>query len=672
MGYLVNWLVYIPLILGVFALVYLPGFFAGRALGASRHLALVVAPALTFAIVGTSGIVLGELGFAWGWLSFLIVTLLFVIVGAVVGRLHGMSTLNALWHDHQRALMPPRRRAHRTALAIAAIFLIVPILWLADPTVPSTQADPMFHYNGVNAVVMSGNASVTEAMGANYGVRVLPSTYPTVWHAILALLGNGHIMPATHGFAYVVLPVMWLISLDFFVRAALPRHPRAWVVAPIIGVLLPYMPNFLSVSRGFWPNAIAIAVIPVIYGLGVLVVRTLPVQRKRDAAIPTVLILGSALGMGLAHPGAVFATLWPVVPLAIVLVVIGLSRGIREKSAPWLTLAGISTLTIIVGSALLLHPRIQLFLARSHPRSWDTGERLATLGAELAGVPVVLIVVVTLAGIAALTGIGFAIVAAWRVPEARWVVVAWFAQWLIVFGSYVDGTIFSTIAGIWYHDPKRAMAIQTIFTTVIAALLIDHWMESRQRQASLIFVGTIGVALVAGIGLRFGSVYPDARPAIGPERIIDSREEISLLDDLDNLVPAGSVIVGDATTGLGYAPAYSRVNVVFPQVNYRSSDVNGLFLRENFHDIHVDPHVCDILTEYNIGYYYEDDSIVYQKRDRAETWPGLYGVDTSRGFTKLAVVDGGTLWRIDACGPMGEPDWWDLEARFRPVPQKSP
>ena len=361
--------------------------------------------------------------------------------------------------------------------------------------------------------------------------------------------------------------------------------------------------------------------------------------------------------------------MWPLVPVAAFVIVVGLVRGIRDKSKFWLRTAVGASAAAGGVSVLLLHPRVQLLLSRQHPRSWDTAERLATLSSELANMPLAIIIGAVVMGIAALALIGYGIVVAWRVREARWIVVAWFAQWLIVFGSYVDGTIFSSIAGIWYHDPKRAMAIQTIFTTAILALLIDRWIQARPRHATTILVGTVVATLAIGTILRAGTVYQDARPPIGPTEIIDSREEIALLKDLDDLIPEGSVIIGDATTGLGYAPSYSRVNVVYPQVNYRSLDVNGLFLRENFHDIHTDPYVCQILTEYGIGYYYEDDPLVYQKRDRSDTWPGLYDVDTSRGFTKIAETDGGTLWRIDACGPMEEPDWWDLDARFQTLPR---
>lgn len=678
MGNFVDWLGYLPLAAAILSVVVAPGYLIVRALGAARAIAVAVAPAITFAVVGIGGLVASAVGVRWGWLMFVTTTVLAFAVAALVGRMGGLAPINGVWQrtlaargeEHFRQQEGHLQRARWTSISIAAAFLIVPVLWLAAPNLPSTQADPMFHYNGVNIIAATGNASVFEAMGPNYGIGVSPATYPNIWHAILALFGAGQIMPATHAFAYIVIPLIWLASLDFFICAALPRHPHAWIAAPVVSVLLPYFPNFMSVSRGFWPNAIALTALPAIYGLGLLTIRTIPFRNMREALTTLALLLLAGIGMGLAHPGAVFAVLWPLIPLAVIAIPVGFWRGYRDGSKQWLTVAGLAALAVLTTAVLTRHPRLQLFLDRKHPRVWDTAERLATLRNELAGVPLALIIAAAVLGLAALAALVLAVIAAWRVPEARWIVIAWFAQWLVVFGAYVDGNVFSTVAGIWYHDPKRAMAVQTVFTTALVALLIGVWLRRSARPA-LVFGLTVAVSLGIGSVLRLGTVWADARPPIGPEHPIDSPAEIAVLESLDSLMPTGSVIVGDATTGLGYAPSYSRVNVVFPQVNHRTSDIDGGYLRENFRNIHTDPHVCSILKQHGIAYYYEDAPIVYQKKDRSNTWPGLYGVDTSRGFTQLATSDGGTLWRIDACGPLPEPNWWDISARFAATPKET-
>lgn len=675
MGYLADWLGYLPLAAAIAGAVVLPGYLVARGLGAARAVALALGPGVTFAVVGFAGIGTHAAGVRWGWLVFLTMTAIAAVLAGVAGRLGGLAPLNTAWqrigadaweeNPQRRAAL---ERVRWASLVVAAAFLILPVLWIAAPNLPSTQADPMFHYNGVNIIAATGNASMFEAMGANYGIGVAPASYPIIWHAILALFGTGNIMPATHAFAFIVLPIIWLVSLDFFTRAALPRHPHAWAIAPVVGVILPYFPNFMSVSRGFWPNAIGLAVLPAIYGLSILMIHTIPFGRIREVLTPLALLLVAGIGMGFAHPGAVFATLWPLLPLIVIAVPLGTWRGYRTGSRAWFTVAGLAALALATGVVLTRHPHVQRFLGRKHPRSWDTAERLAMLSRELSNIPLALIVAAAVFGVVALAVIVLAVRAAWRVPEARWIVVAWFAQWLIVFGAYVDGNVFSAVAGIWYHDPKRAMAVQTVFTTVLLALLISAWVRRRGR-AVLAFATVVAVSLGVGSVLRLGTVWDDARAPIGPQHPIDSLAEVAVLERLDSLLPAGSVVLGDATTGLGYAPSYSRVNVVFPQVNRRHSDVQGRYLWENFHDIHTDPRVCAILRAHGIGYYYEDTPIVYQKKDRAETWPGLYGVETSRGFTKLATSDGGTLWRIDTCGPIPEPHWWDVAARSDTTPK---
>lgn len=648
---IIDWLGFGAYAAAIGVVVYLPGFAAARAGGASRPIALVLAPALTFAVVGVAGIAANAVGLRWGWPVFLGAAAILAGICSL-GRC-GMAPVNATWESLRN---PSVDRPRRLALVLAALFLIVPILALIDPNVPSSQADPMFHYNGVNAIVHTGDASALSAMGWNYGISAAPATYPVVWHAILALFGNAHILLASHAFAYVVVPIIWLVCMDAFVRAALPGRPRAWVAAPILGAILPYFPNFMTIARGFWPNSIAVAVMPGVYAVGILVVRCLP-MRVRDTVAPLALIALAGVGMGLAHPGAVFAALWPLVPIAITVVAVGVVRGVRDRSGTWAALAALSGAGLLVGCLLALHPRVQLFLARTHPRSWDTSERLNTLREQLTGVPVAVIVAGLVAILAAGALLALVIRSAWRVREGRWLLVAWLAQWLIVFGAYVDGNVFSRVAGIWYHDPKRAMAIQMIFTAPLLALAFERW--ARGWYFGLLVLASFAL----GAGMR-ASVYADARPPIGQDQIIDSRAEIELLASLDTLLPPGSVILGDPTTGIGYAPAYSRLDVVFPQVNHRAKDPDSDYLRQNFSTF--DPRVCQILNSYGIGYYYSDEPLLFQKRDRAQTWPGLYGLRS--GVEEIARTEGGTLWKITGCGPIEDMDWWANPHRIAGTP----
>lgn len=670
MSHFFSWIANVPLVIGVAATVYVPGFLVMRAARFSRVVAVVLAPAMTFAIVGVSAIAFDLAGLRWNVLTFVAASLLAIALAGAVGHCCEPGPTRsfrfgpAQWPDG-------KLRQIQWPIGIAIAFLVIPTLFLTDPAVPSSQADPMFHNNAVNAVIKTGNASTFGAMSPMYGIQAIDTSYPSVWHALVAVLGTGAIMPASHALAYVIIPVIAVISLVFFVRTSLPDNPTAWAIAPVVLLAMPYFPNFLTISRGFWPNSLALAVVPALLGFGLLAIRNATSTRRREAIVLALVFLGALAGLGFTHPGAVFSLLWPIFPVVLLSGVVAVVRAVRERRltrSRGLAIGGLAVFS--AGSALLaLHPRVQAFLIRPHPRSWNTRERLATLTSELQHVNPLLIVLAAVAGIAVITLAIIAVRTAWQEPDARWIVIAWLAQWLVVFGAYVDGNIFSTIAGIWYHDPKRLMAMQTLFTTVLAAVLIARWISSRPHRTGPIVTLTLAVSIALGVLTRVVSVYPDARPPIGPENIIDSYEEIALLEQLDQLAPPGSVILGDAATGIGYAPAYSDVNVVFPQVNFHPHDMDGWYLRRRFRDIHTDPQVCTILTSRGIGYYYEDDPIIYQNRNRSEIWPGLYGVDTTRGFTKIADTDGGTLWRIDVCGPIGEPDWWDLGARTHSHPE---
>lgn len=668
-----GWLTQAPLLVALFALVYLPGYLCLRALAATRWISAAIAPAITFAIVGVGAGLAGALEIRWGLWFFLACVAFAAAISLAARRVLDFSRANQIAaessfraptagsDDTEAPGAPALRRLHAGSLALALAIGILPILLLADPWAPSTQADPMFHYNAVNAVAHTGDASMLTAIAPNYGIAAIPTVYPTVWHAILALSG-GPAMPASHLLAYVVIPVIWVIGADFFMRMAFPGRRAAWAIAPALIAVIPYFPNFLTVSRGFWPNSLALAVLPTVAGLLAVTVRVVsgPEAPGRWRAAITLALVGAAatVGMGLAHPGVVFALLWPLIlPLGWI-AGSAIATAIRGRPLSRAQRLGAAAAVIYAASwaALFAVDKVRVFFGRSHPRSWDTGERLASLRIELERVPLWAIIAAGLAGLAVLAAAGLLVRYLWRMREARWLVLAWFAQWLVLFGAYVDGTVFSTVAGIWYHDPKRIMAVQGLITAALLALALGRSAVRWGAVGHGVFAAAV---VLAAIGVRITNVYQDARPAIGPDRPVDSSAELELFS---NLAP-GSLILGDPTTGIGYAPAYANVDVVFPQVNFHPDDVEGLYLIDNFAAIHTDPRVCEILSARGIGYYYSDAALVYQKRDRAETWPGLYGVDTSQGFTEIAESDGGTLWRIDSCGPIPEPQWWNLDAR---------
>ena len=197
MGYLVDWFGYTHLVIGLLAAVYVPGFLAMRSAQFSVVVSLVVAPAITFVIVGVGGIVLDLLGIPWNLASFIVTSLLAVGLAYGLGKLADPGQVRRA----DVGISPATARRLAWSFGLALAFLILPILWIADPVTPSTQADPLFHYNGVNAVVETGSASMITAMAPQYGIQAVNAVYPTVWHGLLALFGSGSIMAANHAFA---------------------------------------------------------------------------------------------------------------------------------------------------------------------------------------------------------------------------------------------------------------------------------------------------------------------------------------------------------------------------------------------------------------------------------------------------------------------------------------
>ena len=81
-----------------------------------------------------------------------------------------------------------------------------------------------------------------------------------------------------------------------------------------------------------------------------------------------------------------------------------------------------------------------------------------------------------------------------------------------------------------------------------------------------------------------------------------------------------------------------------------ADDEDGIYLREHFNQIRTDPHVCEILQQHGIRYFYADKDIRFNNSQLSKIRPGLYGVDTSSGFTLIDSGGSAALWRIDICG----------------------
>ena len=217
-------------------------------------------------------------------------------------------------------------------------------------------------------------------------------------------------------------------------------------------------------------------------------------------------------------------------------------------------------------------------------------------------------------------------------------------------------------------------AVLAVLLVVVALDALRTWLSplgARAGSALRAALGRIGLASVSTAVLRAGAavaalavclpimligsraVATDVRegylPVHGDTRFIADTAELDMIRRLPDELPDNAVVIGDPVAGTGYIPILTGMRSVWVFPGQAADDQDGIYLRENFNRIHTDPHVCELLHRHGIQYFYADKDIVFNGNRLSKFRPGLYGVDTSSGFT--LVDSGGTasLWHIDIC-----------------------
>ena len=681
-----DWVPLLPATALLVLALYIPGTGALLLLGTRTSVAITGGPLLTAALLGAGGVVFHQLGVRYDPLSFLGLTALLWGVALLVRRLLRrdlrLRTADSLQRrEHLRILFS----AKNVLVLLGASVLGLGSMWLStalmiDPHMPNPRVDPMYHYNALNAIVETGTVSMFSAVDFTYGVQVRHVTYPTIWHAItvLAVPAVG-IVPAAGIVSYLVTPVVFVVNVALLARTVFRRQLLATAVGAIAAGMFPAFAGGLAFTKAFWPNGLAVAMLP-----GLLVVVLMFLRRCRWGHIrrqPVIFLLDlgltviAAAGLGLTHPSVFFS--FVVVALPLLASTVMRARRVVRRTLPLrahsLFLAVLIIVVLAVTSLLLVPDQVRSFLLRESVAEWDDfllkGVSMVSNWPTDVSKPAG---VLTMAVYVPVILMGMLLLARHR--ERRWITWAWGLQLAIILGAYFPVPFFSGIAGLWYADTFRLYAIQASLLP-LAVVAVVLWAHGKDSSANVLPLrlrkiwawGVIAAALGGNLYITVGGARPVGVGSTA-ERPVESVEEDALIERVGDELPEGTLVIGDPASGAAYIPLFSDVESVFTQINVRDVDEDGRFLLENFDRIHEDPRVCNVLEHYGIGYFYEDEPFEYNYSDRAEAMPGFYDVDTSQGFTLVDEGGDARLWRIDACGPIAPPGeaWWNREDRLHP------
>lgn len=678
-----EWAAVVPTALLLTAVLYGVGGVALALVRTRMTAVLAGGPLITAAVLAVGGLLANSMGIVYGWWCLLLITAVLWGAAALIRLLQNRDR-NA--DESPTGLVARRSLPQRAPLALVVAGLLgISTMWLpamlaTAPHEPSPRVDPMYHYNVLNAIEETGVVSMFAAVDFNYGVQVSHVFYPTVWHAV-AFLGVPlvGIIAAANALTYLVTPILFVVNSALLGRVVFHRSPAATATAAIAAGILPAFPGGLAFTRAFWPNELAVAMLP-----GLLVLMILLLRRSRPGLVRShpwtylltiTITLTAIAGLGFTHPSVFFSFVLIAVPLLLgavlkALRVVRRTMSRRAHHAFVLVLIGVSIICVTI---LFIPDQVRSFVMRQGVQRWD--DFLLKGVSMMVNWPTD---VENPAGVLmALVYIPLVVIGIWQLwhrREHRWVTVAWVIQLLVIAGSYFPLPLFSSVSGLWYSDTFRLYAVQAVILPLVITACAAWVQGLRSEKGSLsmrvrwtavwaaILAGLLGTAYITLGGARnVGWASPDARPvAVSPEW--------ELLERTDQVLPGDAIVIGDPASGVAYVPLVSDADSVFTQMNTRDVDEDGAFLLENFDDIHQDPRVCDLLEHYGIGYFYEDAPFEYNYSEREEVMPGFYEVDTSDGFTLLDEGGGAKVWRIDACGPIEPNDaWWQRAERKDPL-----
>lgn len=543
-----------------------------------------------------------------------------------------------------------------TAIVLGAV-AILPILSSIPPDGIIQGGDSQFHTNLLWKLEQDGVASPLVASRGMGGLDTPAGFYPTAWHTMLALATSGptEVLVSTN-MMLLVKPVIWLFSMAALTFSVTLSRSATWASFPT-STLVPFALIRLELVTTLWPFVYGMAIMLGALAMVISELRLIP----RRSAFSKMLAIGSlvipAIGILTTHPSA-------FLPGTLTAWVVGIAwTGKRIlhtifRRSEWLR-AGIWTACFVL---LVLSPQIAYMskyaewfqLHRPSPASFETG--LPVIKYALTMYPswgpresfnlYVGLTVIVLAAAATV----------W-VHGQRWLIYAWGAQVVLLVACYVPLPVFSHLTSIYYHVPARALVGESVFLIPLLASALSLWYKWWAKTiAFLKSRGVIGAAMLLIIGLamlisfpaNYQSSHEMVYPSVQNDRFLAGPGEISMIRRAANTLPTDAYVIGDPAVGTALLQMTSNRRVVWPYPG-RERGQEDVFLAEHFKDIHVDPRICEVVRKHQITHFYKDRAGWYNSNYNPDRRPGLYEVDTSKGFTLVDRAGPAQIFSIDIC-----------------------
>ena len=594
------WAELIAAIFAVLALLFLPGYFIARSLGASRIFSLCLAPAISPGLYAVLGVLLYLTGIkADGFTVFLplIVMSMLIYLVRLIRVKKGTSTTGAPLASHPMDSLTFQGTSWMPILYICTGILAGWYIFLSSLDTPLScfqVYDNVFHLNYIRASFESGNLSILHAgqylTDADLAISPLgtgDSFYPGGMHIVgalaMSLTGVGAVAAENalvFVFSSIVFPLAMLLLFDYLFKG----NKTALIFGSFVALACMKYPWTLMTWGPVFANMAAYAFFPVVV---VAIFTCFNALLKREPFLASLLL--SVLGLislGATQPNAIFFG-FILFAAYTVQTVYRLDPSLPKTTKLFRAFILVFAY-VLLWTALFYMPFFKDVIAftwlaeHSIPRSLFN---IATLA--LGSYPRQYIVALFMI-------IGF--ICTVHKPELRWLAAATLILCFIYFiADATDIALKRYLAGFWYNDTHRiaaCIAIAAMPLIVSGLVFASEWIEDRSSasahpsvpkqadapaqpttplrahsfglaSAALLIVFCVGAfhpTIQISNSLSIDSVASRIKSDIATnttsaERNLYSYEEMSFVDDAIKHIPENALVlnVPDAGSILAYA-----------------------------------------------------------------------------------------------------------------------
>lgn len=656
-----SWFSVIPMAAVCAALLFLPGTLLILALGLRNLAFIAVAPLLTVTIVAVTAIVVPYMGLSWSILPVAVASLALAAVLLTVRKIGGRHLHQPRHSAGGTGRRMPLLAAAGFAIGAASIALQLRVAF-GRPENISQTFDNVFHLNAIRYVLDTVNASSMTITGMTNGDNP-PYFYPAAWHGLASLLVQLTNLPlpvAVNVLNLCIAAIVWTLGCMFLVRSIMGPNPYAVGSAGVLAagfgsfpiLLLDFgvlYPNFLSVSM----LPAALACVSVFFGTSTFP-QIGPLARYSLAPL-------SALGVAIAHPNGVMSLAAMSLPILLASFAALAIRHRREQKRTIVTLfAGAGVLLVLAVVAVLWKyvrpPAAAATWLPVQTPGQAIGEVLTSSAMQRPPAWVVSILVIA--------GLIYVL----RRPFSMWIAASFLiiASLFVVVSAGPAGRIRDILTGVWYNDSYRLAALLPVAGVALGAIGVAWAVKSLQNRVQAAFnrgnsrltdpvtLYSVGPLVLLGI-LALLQAPPMVTPvrsaqanyATSPQSPLISSDEMALIEDLDQYVPADATIAVNPWTGgaMAFAMADRETTSKHTLTTYTKATE---LLNDKFREAATDPAVCPAARANNVRYVL--DFGTREVHGGNHGFQGLQIPDSTPGFELLARHGEAKLFEVTACG----------------------